>query len=189
MEDREIGYILIILAELFFLALLVMCKHRTETVEVEKVVERIITVTPTPTPEPDRKAMMPEKKTRPTPDEPTVIDEKRLYRATCYLATGNNCADGTTPREGICAGAWFRIGQDCIIYDARTGEMIERLECRDTGGHWMLQNDTAIDIYKDSMERALQHIADHTDYVLVEWVERGEKHERGIQNSIKARAY
>ena len=115
----------------------------------------------------------------PNPDYPeesamlSADNGKRLYRATCYIATGSCCADGTMPREGICAGAWFRIGQDCLIYDAQTGELIERLECRDTGGHWMLQNDTAIDIYKDSYDRAVSHIQQHGDYVLVEWLERG----------------
>ena len=95
---------------------------------------------------------------------------QRVYLS-CYLATGNNCADGTPPREGVVSSNREHLGMDCIVYDADLTAVM-RLECRDIGGHEKLQNGTAIDVYRDSMERALQLREEYGLYVWVEWIPR-----------------
>lgn len=106
------------------------------------------------------------------------IEEHNLQRVylSCYLATGNNCADGTPPREGVVSSNREHLGMDCIVYDSELTAVM-RLECRDIGGHEMLQNGTAIDIYRDSMERALQLRDEYGLYVWVEWIPREEGRE------------
>jgi hypothetical protein len=97
---------------------------------------------------------------------------KRVYLS-CYLATGNNCADGTTPREGVVSSNKEHLGMDCIVYDDDLVAVM-RLECRDIGGHKMLREGTAIDIYRDSMKRALQLREEYGLYVWIEWIPREE---------------
>lgn len=97
---------------------------------------------------------------------------KRVYLS-CYLATGNNCADGTAPREGVVSSNKEHLGMDCIVYDSELVAVM-RLECRDIGGHKMLREGTAIDIYRDSMTRALQLREEYGLYVWVEWIPREE---------------
>ena len=101
------------------------------------------------------------------------IEEHNLQRVylSCYLATGNNCADGTPPREGVVSSNREHLGMDCIVYDADLTAVM-RLECRDIGGHEKLQNGTAIDVYRDSMERALRLREEYGLYVWVEWIPR-----------------
>jgi hypothetical protein len=95
---------------------------------------------------------------------------KRVYLS-CYLATGNNCADGTAPREGVVSSNKDHLGMDCIVYDDDLVAVM-RLECRDVGGHKMLREGTAIDIYRDSMSRALQLREEYGLYVWIEWIPR-----------------
>jgi hypothetical protein len=97
---------------------------------------------------------------------------KRVYLS-CYLATGNNCADGTPPREGVVSSNRENLGKDCIVYDDDLVAVM-RLECRDVGGHKMLREGTAIDIYRDSMSRALQLREEYGLYVWIEWIPREE---------------
>lgn len=97
---------------------------------------------------------------------------KRVYLS-CYLATGNNCADGTPPREGVVSSNRENLGKDCIVYDDDLVAVM-RLECRDVGGHKMLREGTAIDIYRDSMKRALQLREEYGLYVWIEWIPREE---------------
>ena len=106
------------------------------------------------------------------------IEEHNLQRVylSCYLATGNNCADGTPPREGVVSSNREHLGMDCIVYDNDLTAVM-RLECRDIGGHEKLQNGTAIDVYRDSMERALQLRDEYGLYVWVEWIDRNEGRE------------
>ena len=103
------------------------------------------------------------------------VEEHNLQRVylSCYLATGNNCADGTPPREGVVSSNREHLGMDCIMYDNDLTAVM-RLECRDIGGNSMLQNGTAIDVYRDSMTRALQLREEYGLYVWVEWIPREE---------------
>jgi hypothetical protein len=103
------------------------------------------------------------------------IEEHNLQRVylSCYLPTGNNCADGTPPVEGVVSSNREHLGMDCIVYDADLTAVM-RLECRDIGGHKMLREGTAIDVYRDSMERAYQLRDEYGLYVWVEWINREE---------------
>jgi hypothetical protein len=97
---------------------------------------------------------------------------KRVYLS-CYLATGNNCADGTPPREGVVSSNRENLGKDCIVYDDDLVAVM-RLECRDVGGHKMLREGTAIDVFKSSYERAVDTQKRYGPYVWVEWIPREE---------------
>lgn len=97
---------------------------------------------------------------------------KRVYLS-CYLATGNNCADGTPPREGVVSSNKEHLGMDCIVYDNDLTAVM-RLECRDIGGHKMLREGTAIDVYRDSLARAYELRDEYGLYVWVEWIPREE---------------
>ena len=103
------------------------------------------------------------------------IEEHNLQRVylSCYLPTGYNCADGTAPVEGVVSSNKEHLGMDCIVYDDSLTAMM-RLECRDVGGHKMLREGTAIDVYRDSMERAYQLRDEYGLYVWVEWINREE---------------
>ena len=95
---------------------------------------------------------------------------KRVYLS-CYLTTGNNCADGTPPVEGVVSSNREHLGMDCIVYDNDLTAVM-RLECRDIGGHKMLREGTAIDVYRDSLARAYELRDEYGLYVWVEWINR-----------------
>lgn len=97
-------------------------------------------------------------------------DDLQKVRCTCYLPTGNRTADGTVPYEGICASNKDHLGDVAMLYSTE-GEFIGFFECRDVGGHRKLRNGTAIDIYRDSMDRAWEWIGEWGDYVYVYWIE------------------
>lgn len=97
---------------------------------------------------------------------------KRVYLS-CYLPTGNNCADGTPPVEGVVSSNREHLGMDCIVYDNDLTAVM-RLECRDIGGHKMLREGTAIDVYRDSIERAYQLRDEYGLYIWIEWISREE---------------
>lgn len=102
------------------------------------------------------------------------IEEHDLQRVkvSCYLAPeGAHTADGSPCYEGIVSSNKEHLGMDCIVYDSNLVAVM-RLECRDVGGHPMLQNGTAIDIYRDSMDRAWQLVGEYGTHVWVEWIER-----------------
>lgn len=196
MDDRAIGETILFLALMFFLVLEICTPKRVEVKYIEVMITPTPTVTPTPTATP---TPSPTPIVTPTPTEtpdvtPTIILEEvptydfdsgsvkhlesadglQLVRVTCYLAApGAHTADGSVPLEGMCAGAPWRIGQDCILYDVNTLEPYARLECRDTGGHYLLQTDQAVDVYRDSMDRAWQWVGEHGDYSYIKWVPRG----------------
>lgn len=96
--------------------------------------------------------------------------ELQKVRCTCYLPTGHCTADGTVPYEGIIASNREHLGDMCMIFDM-DGNFIDIMECRDCGGHKKLRNGTAIDVYRDSMERAKEWIATYGDYVQIIWIE------------------
>ena len=97
-------------------------------------------------------------------------DDLQKVRCTCYLPTGNKTADGTVPYEGICASNREHLGDVAVLYSMK-GEFIGFFECRDVGGHRKLRNGTAIDIYRDSMDRAFEWIGEYGDYVYAYWIE------------------
>lgn len=97
-------------------------------------------------------------------------EELQKVRCTCYLPTGNKTADGTVPYEGICASNRDHLGDVAVLYSV-DGEFIGFFECRDIGGHRKLRNGTAVDIYRDSMDRAYEWVGEWGDYVYVYWIE------------------
>lgn len=97
-------------------------------------------------------------------------DDLQKVRCTCYLPTGNHTADGTVPYEGICASNRDHLGDVAVLYSTK-GEFIGFFECRDVGGHRKLRNGTAIDIYRDSMDRAWEWVGEWGDYCYVYWIE------------------
>lgn len=204
MDDRDIAHVIFTLALLFFLIIAIFSPGRTEIRYIEVFVTQTEapTATPTATPSPTPTVIptvTPSPTVMPTPAEtptvtPTVAttydfdsgsvkhlesaDGLQLVRVTCYLAApGAHTADGSVPLEGMCAGAPWRIGQDCVLYDVNTLEPYARLECRDTGGHYLLQTDQAVDVYRDSMDRAWQWVGEHGDYSYIKWIPRGSEDE------------
>lgn len=97
-------------------------------------------------------------------------DDLQKVRCTCYLPTGNRTADGTVPYEGICASNRDHLGDVAVLYSV-DGKFIGFFECRDVGGHRKLRNGTAVDIYRDSMDRAWEWVGTWGDYVYVYWIE------------------
>lgn len=97
-------------------------------------------------------------------------DDLQKVRCTCYLPTGNKTADGTVPYEGVCASNREHLGDVAVLYSVN-GEFIGFFECRDVGGHRKLRNGTAVDIYRDSLDRAWEWVGEHGDYVYVYWIE------------------
>ena len=97
-------------------------------------------------------------------------EELQKVRCTCYLPTGNKTADGTVPYEGICAANKEHLGDVAVLYSV-DGEFIGFFECRDIGGHRKLRNGTAIDIFRNDMDRAWEWVGEWGDYVYVYWIE------------------
>lgn len=109
-------------------------------------------------------------------EEARIIREEGLERVylSCYLPTGNHCADGTTPHEGVVSSNREHLGDVCIIYDPEmlTPEIV--LECHDIGGNAKLRNGTAIDVFKPTMEEAMAMKKKYGDYVWVKWIDKEE---------------
>lgn len=98
-----------------------------------------------------------------------VETEMQTVRCTCYLPTGHRTADGTVPYEGIIASNRDHLGDMCMIF-TMDGELIDIMECRDVGGHRKLRNGTAIDVYRDTMDRAKEWVRTYGDYVQIIWI-------------------
>lgn len=110
--------------------------------------------------------------------EQKFIEEHHLEKVylSCYLPTGNKTADGTVPYEGIVSSNKEHLGMDCVMYDMDLNA-VARWECRDVGGHKLLREGKAIDVYRDSMERAQGMRDRYGYYVYVEWIPREEGEE------------
>ena len=106
-------------------------------------------------------------------EQERFIEEEELVKVkvSCYLATGNKTADGSVPHEGIISCNKEHLGQDCIVYNEEFLP-IARFECRDIGGHKLLREGKAIDIYRDSLERAQELVKEYGPYIYIKWVPR-----------------
>lgn len=91
-------------------------------------------------------------------------------RTTCYLPTGNPCADGTMPYEGVCAYRREDIGKVAIVY-SEDMVFLGIFEIRDCGGHPGLKNGTRLDIYRDDMDSVREWVKSYGDYTLVKIVD------------------
>lgn len=103
--------------------------------------------------------------------EARFIEENGLeyVRLSCYLPTGNCCADGTWPYEGVVACNAEHLGMTCILYDKDLNEA-ERFECHDVGGHPLLMSGKAIDIFRETMDGAWEIIGRYGDYAYIKWI-------------------
>lgn len=97
------------------------------------------------------------------------LAEPQTVRCTCYLPTGNRTADGTIPYEGIIASNRQHLG-DMAMLLTMDGELIGMFECRDIGGHRKLRNGTAIDVFRNDMDRAWDWVHTYGDYVQIIWI-------------------
>lgn len=95
--------------------------------------------------------------------------EMQTVRCTCYLPTGHCTASGVMPYEGIIASNKEHLGDMCMIFDM-DGNFIALMEARDTGGHRKLRNGTAIDVFRDNMDRAKEWVRTYGDYVQIIWL-------------------
>lgn len=98
--------------------------------------------------------------------EPEYIAPVKI-RATCYTWTGNRCATGCYPYEGIIAGRQEWSGYAAILYDADM-KYIGVFELRDTGGHPTLQNGSSIDVYRDTLAECYEWVDDYGDYLYIQ---------------------
>ena len=103
------------------------------------------------------------------------VEEHNLKRVkvSCYIAPdGAHTADGSPCYEGIVSSNREHLGMDMILY---TDDLFPeaRFECRDIGGNSMLVNGTAIDIFRSDLSRCWEFVGNHSEYVWVEWIERG----------------
>lgn len=97
------------------------------------------------------------------------LGEAQTVRCTCYIPTGHRTADGTVPYEGIIASNKEHLG-DMAILLTMDGEYIGMFEARDLGGHQKLREGTAIDVFRDNMDRAWNWVHTYGDYVLIIWI-------------------
>lgn len=100
--------------------------------------------------------------------------EPQLIRTTVYTSYGDDAktADGSVPREGMCAAREEDIGKTAILYrvddDGSIGGMIGVFEITDCGGHPGLKNGTRVDVYRDSFERCQEWVSDIGDYTYIQ---------------------
>lgn len=99
------------------------------------------------------------------------IEDHDIQRVklSCYLPTGNRTADGTAPYRGIIASNREHLGMIAVMYNENLVQTAV-WECRDIGGHHMLVDGTAIDIYVDTIEEGREIIARYNGYAYIEWL-------------------
>jgi len=104
-------------------------------------------------------------------------------RATCYTWTGNRCANGSYPLQGLSvAGKSEWLGKCCIMYavneDGSIGDLIGIYDFTDTGyGMSVPDNDKgtielgqSIDVYQDTLDGCWDWIEEYGDYVYIQVV-------------------
>jgi len=98
--------------------------------------------------------------------------EPVLMRVTVYTADeGALTADESKPREGIVASNRANLGYGCIIYEndnGKIGDVIGFFEVKDTGSAEWLKNGTAIDVYRDNLERCAEWVETYGDYCFIQ---------------------
>jgi hypothetical protein len=94
--------------------------------------------------------------------------EPVLMRVTVYTAPeGALTASQSEVREGIVAGKREWLGCACVIYD-KDMRLIGFYEVKDTGSADWLNNGTAIDVYRSSLERCEEWIKTYGDYCYIQ---------------------
>lgn len=94
--------------------------------------------------------------------------EPQLVRCTVYTAPeGAITADGSKVREGIVAGKREWLGCTCVIYDTDM-RLIGLYEVKDTGGADWLKDGTAIDVFRNDLDRCNEWIDQYGDYCYIQ---------------------
>lgn len=96
-------------------------------------------------------------------------------RCTCYKATGNKCASGRWPVEGLTvAGKREWMGKTAILYrvneDGSIGDFIGYYEFMDTGGYY-IRTGKRIDVYRDTLQGCYDWIDKYGDYVYLQIID------------------
>ena len=96
-----------------------------------------------------------------------VFHEPVKMRVTCYAPTGNPTASGVMPFEGGCAAKRDWIGGVAVVYDLEMN-FICTLQINDCGGHERLKSGQSIDVYRESLDRCYDWVAEYGDYLMVQ---------------------
>ena len=116
------------------------------------------------------------------------IEEPMRVEMTCYHYTGNLCRNGKEPREGTCAYLKEYFGDYLIVAyeddNGQPGELIGYFEVYDTGygrptehlkedgtPYGTLELGMSIDIYRDTLDRCYEFIAEHGDHCFIQIIE------------------
>lgn len=91
-------------------------------------------------------------------------------RFSCYLPTGNRTYDGSVPTEGMLACNKEHLGQTAMLYDTEY-HFIGFFTCTDIGGNHLLREGKAVDIFRDTMDRAYEFIGTYGDHGYVIWID------------------
>lgn len=115
------------------------------------------------------------------------IEEEELVKVklSCYLPTGNRTADGSEPYEGIISCNRDHLGMDCIMYD-KDFIPVARFECRDIGGHKLLREGKAIDVFRTDMKRAKEFKKQYGEYVYIKWIPRDYEGEAPLPDYLES---
>lgn len=101
----------------------------------------------------------------------TIFDwEPQEIRFSCYLPTGNKTCTGATPFEGGCAVNQEHLGQVAMLFDSEY-RFIGFFEVNDVGGHHLLREGKAVDVFRNTMEGAREFIRQNGDHGFVIWVD------------------
>ena len=108
------------------------------------------------------------------------IWQPRLVEMTYYLPTGNTCANGKEPHEGIVAFAPEYIGDTAIIYESdngKIGDLIGFYEIYDTGfGKYLdgigssIKAGKTIDVFFENDADGKEFIKEHGNEVFIQVV-------------------
>ena len=114
-----------------------------------------------------------------TLEEQKFISDNDLVKVkvSCYYAEpGARTANGSIPVEGMVSSNSEHLGMDMLLFDENLN-VEARFYCTDIGGHAMLRNGTAVDFYRDDLNRCWQFVGDHKAYVYVKWIPHDSEYE------------
>lgn len=121
------------------------------------------------------------------PQEPEPIVEKEFYRLeekeymptrwlyegqvmriTCYTAPATaHTYSGELVYEGGCAMNVENLGKYAYLYTIDNHELVAKLKINDIGGHPMLKNGTAVDVYMPTYDACWDWVEEYGDHLFV----------------------
>lgn len=113
---------------------------------------------------------------------PTPSENIQEVRVTCYTATGNPCANGKYPEEGIVAYCPEYVDNAIVRMwaseDGAPGEYIGDFEVWDTGNP-NIQEGRVVDVYRDNLDRCTEFMAQFEPKVFIEVIEKETAYDTG----------